>query len=294
MNELLRSVRQFQFLRNASKFLPSVQDFFLRRLLVERNEYSSGVTIRNRNTQALCRDERCFGGNNLVAFYLAPNLQRFFFRLFFFAADERDDIVNHFRPSLEGLACSGNCLIGASQNLLDAILPQRRECRNIALNRAVRLDSNKALLCAEPLSLAGNDVQMFRVYFRNDHRHIRCEPMCRVIGNDRAFSLCIRFFEGTDFILLHVNCTEYEVYHAGNLFDISLCIQHYHVLHGFRHRGCHCPTAADSCFIGLASRTRGGCQSDNLKPRMTVQQGCKPLTNHTCCTDDTNFPLFHL
>ena len=129
VDKLLWSVRQFQFLRNASKFLPSVQDFFLRRLLVERNEYSSGVTIRNRNTQALCGDERCFGGNDLVAFYLAPNLQRFFFGLFFFAADERDDIVNHFRPSLEGLACSGNCLIGASQNLLDAILPQRRECR---------------------------------------------------------------------------------------------------------------------------------------------------------------------
>ena len=45
VNELLRSRRQFQFLRYALEVFPDLQDFFLGRLLLKGYEYSGSMTV---------------------------------------------------------------------------------------------------------------------------------------------------------------------------------------------------------------------------------------------------------
>ena len=95
------------------------------------------MTIRNRDTQTLGCDQRAVSADDLAVFNLAPYLQRFFFRFFFFTADVGDNIIQNFRPAFKGLAGAGNCLISAGQNVFDAIFAKRRECRDIALDGAV-------------------------------------------------------------------------------------------------------------------------------------------------------------
>ena len=251
------------------------------------------MTVGNRHTQALCGDQRAVCTDDLSVFDFAPDLQRLLFGLFFFTADIRNDVVKNFRPAFKSLSGTGNCLIGASQNILNAILPQRGQCRHVALNRAVRLYSDKTTLRTQTLSLALDDLDVFRIHFRYNHRHIRCETVCRVVGYDRAFCLCIAFFQCTDLIFLHVYGTEYEVHHACDLVNISSCIKQNHLLHRFRHRLLHCPAVADSFFISLSGRTGRSRQCSHMEPRVVFQKCRKTLSNHTCCTDNTDLVLFH-
>ena len=73
--------------------------------------------------------------DDLVVLNLTPDFERLLLALFFLTADERNDVIYHLRPGLKGLACAGNCLICADENVLNlvACLVKRINRRNIAL-----------------------------------------------------------------------------------------------------------------------------------------------------------------
>ena len=117
--------------------------------------------------------------------------------------------------------------------------------------------------------------------------------MCRVVGNDRTFCLCIGLLQRTDFILFHINGTKYKVYLLGNGIDICRCVINLHRFHGFRDGRIHCPAAAYGFFIRFAGAARRSCQYLKRKPRVVFHQGDKPLSHHTGCADNTHIILFH-
>ena len=251
------------------------------------------MTVADRNTQTLCGDHRLGCRDNLVALDGAPDLHWLLLGLFFLAADVRDDVVNHFRPGLKGLAGTGDCLIGADHNLLDAEVLKCGQSRNIGLNGTVGLNRDKAALGAQTLALCRNDLCVICVDFRNDHRNVLGEAVCAVVGDNRALQLCIFFFQCADDILLHINGTERKVNLGSELLGIVLSVIEDHVLHIFRNRNSHLPAAFNSLCIGLALVAAARCDCDDAEPRMICEQGSKTLTNHTGCADNADIILFH-
>lgn len=59
------------------EFFPGFQNFLLRGLIGKAYKHSPHVSVGYRNTQALGCKTRSISGNDLVAFDLAPQLQRF-------------------------------------------------------------------------------------------------------------------------------------------------------------------------------------------------------------------------
>ncbi|MNV80832.1 hypothetical protein D3C71_1744570 [compost metagenome] len=116
------------------------------------------------------------------------------FALLFLAADIRDDIIQHFRPVGEGLAGSGDRLIGAGDDLGRLELFQSGQHRHIALDGAVRLNGDKSGLRAETFALMFDNFQMLGIDFRHDHRNVRRPAVRGVIGDDRNTGLGIGFF----------------------------------------------------------------------------------------------------
>ena len=55
MQELLRGAGQLQILCGTVEFLPGLQNFFLRRLILKAHEHRAHVAVRDRHTQALGR-----------------------------------------------------------------------------------------------------------------------------------------------------------------------------------------------------------------------------------------------
>ena len=165
---------------------------------------------------------------------------------------------------------------------------------NIALNRAVGLDSDKAALRAETLSLGSDDVQVLRIELRNDHWHIRRKAVCGVVGNDRALCLCICFLKCSERILLHINSAEAEIDLRSDLLNILACIIDHEICKLLRHRLIlECPAGTDCLTVGLSGRAGRCCHDRDLEPRMICKQQCKALTDHAGRTDDSNAKFFH-
>ena len=247
--------------------------------------HSRHVTIRGCHTQALGTDHRLDCIDNHAIGNLAPQLERFFFTLFIFAADIRNDVVHHFRPGLEGLPCAADGLIGAHANLFRLKLHEGRKCRHIALNGAVRLHSNKTTFASESLALGSDHFDMIGVDFRHHHGHIRQTTASTVVADYRNLVLGIVFFQCTDFVLLHIHCTEHEVDQLAHRFNV-LSVQHRHVTDCRRDLPIKCPTVSNSLRISFPCTAGGGCQCRNMKPRMPLQKRNKTLTDHTGCTDN--------
>ena len=76
VEELLGCGGKLQLLRNAAVLCPSLDNFFLGRLLVELNEDSCGVTVGNGNSQALRGDLGTVGIDDPVALDVTPDLKR--------------------------------------------------------------------------------------------------------------------------------------------------------------------------------------------------------------------------
>ena len=164
VEELLGCAGQVQFLCGAAELGPSLEDFFLAGLLIKAHEDSGGVTVRDRHTEALGRDDRLLGVDDVVALNMTPQLERLTLALFLLAADVGDDVVDDLRHPVEGLAGTGNGLIGADQSLADAeILHQGVQGRDIALQAAVGLDGDEAALGTQALALSGDDVDVVGV-----------------------------------------------------------------------------------------------------------------------------------
>ena len=153
------------------------------------------MSVRNGNAQALSRKGRLRCVDDPIALNRAPDFQRLLFRLFFFSADVGDHIIENLREGFKGLTGSGNCLICTDKRTLNAKLFIQREQRgNIALERAVGLNADKAPFGSQAFSLSRDDGGVLRVQLRNDHRHIGRSSMRAVVRHDRAFRFRIRLF----------------------------------------------------------------------------------------------------
>ena len=211
------------------------------------------------------------GGDDLSIHHFAPDLQRFLFTFFLFAADVGDDIVDHFRPGLKGFSSAGNRLIGAGQHILDAIFPQRVQCGNIALQRAVGFDGDEAPLGTQTPALRIDGLSMFRVDLRDDHRHIRCKAVGRIVGDHRTLRPGIAFFQCTDLIFFHIHSTEYKVESFHHGLYIGGIVQ-YQLRCAGGDGGGHAPATIQSICIGFPGGPGRGRQLGHLKPWMFLQQ----------------------
>ena len=230
----------------------------------------------------------------MVALDVAPDLHRLLLALLFLAADIRDNVVDHFRPGLEGLAGARDCLIGADGNLGRFKVHQGGQSRNIGLDRAVGLDRDETALGAQTLALCRDDLSVVGIDLRNDHRNVRGAAVSGVVGADRALELRILFLESADLVLLHVDRAEDEIDLGGDLLCVCGCVVHDHVLVLVGHRNGHLPAAFTSLGIGLALVARRCCESNDLEPRMILQQQGETLTYHAGRADDAYFVLLHV
>src|SRR5574344_437720 len=108
----------------------------------------------------------------MIAGKFTPDLKRFLLGFLLFTADIRNNIAYHLGPVGESFSGAGYSLICADRNCFDTVLSERRKCRNIALNRAVWLDCDKASGRIESLALSVNKRRMIAVDFRDNHRDI--------------------------------------------------------------------------------------------------------------------------
>ena len=121
----------------------------------------------------------------------------------------------HLRPVFKCFSRSGNCLISRSDN----------ECRL-------------------KLSPCGK----FRIYFRYNHRNIRCPAVCTVVRNNRCLGFCIIFFNLFDFFFCHIYSTKNKINFAADCLNIIYIFYNY-IFYRFRHRFLHFPAAAYCLFI---------------------------------------------
>ena len=219
---------------------------------------------------------------------MAEDLQRLLLGFLFLTGDKRDDVADHFRPVLECLSGTGDCLIRGDNNLRRLELHPRRKSRRIGLNRAVRLDSDEAACCSKSLPLVRDDCEMVRVDFRNNHRHIRSPAVSAVVGDNRCLCLRIFLLNGADLVLAHIDSGKYKVNICRDVLDICDILDN-HLFYTLRHRCVHLPLIADSLFVCLSGTARGRGERFDLKPRMICEQRDEALSDHSGCTQDTDF-----
>ena len=164
---------------------------------------------------------------------------------------------------------------------------------DIALERTVGFYRNKATPGAEPLFLMFDDGRVLRIDFRDDHRHVGGAAMGRIVGDHRAFRLCIRFFQRPDFVLFHIHRAEHKIDVLCDRINVGRRVTDDHIRHFFRHRGFHGPAFARCFPVSLPGGTRGCRKHLYLKPRMVFQKGCKPLADHAGRANDTDLIFFH-
>ncbi len=159
------------------------------------------MTIQNRNTDALAVNDRTFGRHNLTVLDMSEDPERFLLRLLFLTRNVRNNIAVHFRPVAEGLAGTGNCLIGRGNNFIGLeFLPcGKRRC--IGLNRAVGFYRDETSPGSKPLSLIFDNSRVLRIDFRDNHRYVRRPAVRAVVGNNRRLGLCVSFLDLADFLL---------------------------------------------------------------------------------------------
>ena len=170
--------------------------------------------------------------------------------------------------------------------MLDAELLQGVQEGDIGLQRAVALDGDKAALGPEALSLRGDDREVFGVDLGDDHGDVGREAVRRVVGDDGDLELCIRFLEGADLLLLHIDGAEHEVDFSDQAVCIRRGVEDDHLL-GIGGDGAgHGPFMADGLFIFLSRRACARKQGDGGEPGVVFEQGDKALPDHARCADD--------
>ena len=209
------------------------------------------MAVQHRNTYALAGDNGAFSLYDHAPFNGAPKAQRLLLALFFLPSDIRNNIALHLRPVLKGLSSAGNSLIGCCHHLIGLKFLPCGQSRRIALNRAIRLNCNKAPFSSQTLSLEGNHLKMLWVDLRHYHRNIRSPAVSAVIGDNRSLSLCIRFLNSLNLILCHIHCAEYEI-HAGSHCLHLIYIHHNQLFNRFWHRRGHFPAVSYCLLIGFS------------------------------------------
>ena len=286
MEELLGGRGESKLLRLSFKGRPRLQDLLFCGLVCKLHEHRRRVAVRNGHAQALRRDDGPRCRNDRVAFDAAPDFEGLLFALFLFAADVGDDVIDDLGHRFERLACPRDRLIGADGAALDAELLQRMKKGDIGLQRTVALDGDKAALGPEALSLRRNDPEMFGVDFGDDHGNVGRETVRRIVGDDGDLELCIRFLEGADLLLLHIDGAEHEIDFAYKALCIRRRVEDDHLLRIGGDGAGHRPFMADRFFIGLARGARACEQGDGGEPGMAFEQRHEALTDHSRSADD--------
>ena len=141
--------------------------------------------------------------------------------------------------------------------------------------------------------MCGDNFDVLRVNFRHNHRHVRCLTVSAVVRNNGALSFCISFFQCLNLVLRHIHSAKNKIDLRCNGCNIR-SIQHHHVFCSLGHRRRHSPALSHSFFIDFSGGPRRSGNRRQLKPGVIFQQGYKPLANHSCGTNHTCFPFFHL
>ena len=129
---------------------------------------------------------------------------------------------------------------------------------------------------------------MFRIYFRYNHRNIRCPAVCTVVRNNRCLGFCIIFFNLFDFFFCHIYSTKNKINFAADCLNIIYIFYNY-IFYRFRHRFLHFPAAAYCLFICFPCTSWTCCNCCYFKPRVILQQRNKTLAYHTGTAKDTYF-----
>ena len=262
-------------------------------LLVEAHEHGGHVAVGRGDAQALGGDERLLGVHDDAVFNAAPDLHGLLLALFLLTADVGDDVVDHLGPGLEGLAGTGNGLISADEDLVEAeVSPEGGEGRDVALDGAVRLDCDEAALGAKALFLRGDDGEMLGVYLGDDHRNVRGPAVGAVVGDDGALGLGVLLLEGEDLFLLHIDGGEDKIdvlHHVRNVRGIL----DDDGLRALGHRLIERPLSANGLLIGLARAARARRDSSQLEPRVIGDQRDVALTHHAGASYDSDLQFLH-
>ena len=295
MQELLGGRGELQFLGAAGISGPVGTDLLHGGLaaIFETHEYSGHVTVLAGHAEALGGDGQIIPCHNFAVLQEAEDFQRFLLAFFFFAADVGDAVVHHLGPAVKGFSCAGNRLVGTHQDIIQTVLQQGSQGRDIALDRAVGLDGNEALFCAQALSLGIDHTDVVCIDFRHHHGHICCPAVGAVVGYYRYLQPGIALFQGADVLFLHVHGTEDKVDLGGQSLCIGLGVQHHQIPGGRWNRPFHSPAACYGIFVALSGAGGAGSHGNQLKPGMVFQQCNKTLADHARTSDNSYAILFH-
>ena len=293
MQELLGGRGQGQLLGTALEARPGGFDFVQRGLVPEPGENGCHVAVGGGNAETLGGDGRACGIDDNAVLHPAPQLQGLLLALFLLTTDVGYHVVHHLRPGFEGLARTGDGLIGADQHLLQAEGAQGMEGGDIALQGTVGLDGDKAALRSQTPALGFDDPEVLGIDLRHHHGHVGRPAVGGVIGDHGAPAAGISLLQGLNFLLLHVHRGEYEVHLGGNPVDVCFRVEHHHVLGLPGHGDIQGPAATNGLLVGLARRAAAGRDGGQLKPGVVLQKGNEALTDHAGAADDANSVLFH-
>ncbi len=163
----------------------------------------------------------------------------------------------------------------------------------VALQRAVGLDGDKAPLGAQPLPLGLNDLGVGGIDLRDKHGDVQGAAVGGVIGHHRALVPGVVFLQRFDLVLFHVHGGEHEVHLGGDGVHIRRGVQHLHLPDARGDGGGHGPAALYRLGVGPARRAGGGSQGGDGKPGVPLQQGDKALAHHAGGADDADSKFLH-
>ena len=252
------------------------------------------MPVGNGHAQALRRNDGRARVHDGAVFDMPPDLQRFAFGFFFFAADIGDHVIQNFGHGFERLARAADRLIGGDRRRLYAVFHNGMQGGHVTLQRAVALDRDKAALCAQTLFLRVDDFRVIGVDLGNDHGHVGCRAVRGVVGNDGDLRLCVALFQRLDLLFFHIDRAEYEIDFFFDLLKIRFRVVDDHVREFFGDGGGHRPAFADRVFIFFPRGRGGSRQSGDAEPGVLRKQKTESLTDHSCRADDRDVVLFHI
>ena len=252
------------------------------------------MPVGDRDAETLRRDGRGCGAYDAVALNVPPELEWLLLGLFFLAANEGNDVVDHLRPCFKRFSCAGDRLIGADERPVDAEFHERMQRRNVALQAAIGLDGDETAPCAETAALGVEDADVLGVDLRHDHRHIRRPAVGGIVGDNGALQPCIALLQFTDLVLPHVHSAENKIDHRGKPLCVGDCVENGHIRRHGRDGLRHVPLRGNGIAIWLARAVCAGGERRQLEPRVAGHEKKKALTDHAGRADDPDFVLFHM
>ena len=279
--EFFRAGGQAETLRGGTAVLPAFQNGLDGGLFAKLHADRRHMSVGAGYPQALGADGRFRRVDDLAVFQMTENLQRFLFTLLVLAADIGDHVIHHFRPALEGLACAADGLIGADHDPLGLKIQQGPQGGHIALDGAVGLDGDKAVLGAQTFPLGFDDCRVAAIDLGNQHGNVADAAVGAIIGDHRRFRPGVAFFQRADLVLLHIHGAEHEIHPGRHVFHLRR-VQHGHIRHiGGNGAILERPAAFHRFPVRFSGAAGGRGQASHLKPGVMLQKKREALADHS-------------